>query len=296
MEKKRGEGLNGLSRTGGSASNIMQNSLMKDEPEEGSEFPPLLMPPNVQVAEIEQRFAQADVKGWEAEFARQLMLVDFGVFSKIHPREFLDNAWSGKSKESKAPNIVRMINHFNKVCCWVQAAVLSSPTPQGRAKLIQSFIKMAEHCGALNNFNSQFAIYCALTANPLHRLKRTNILVKAKSLKRLEAIKVLFQHHGNSRNYRNALRHVTKACTPHLGIFLTDLIYIDDGNPETTLGMINLKKRRLLADRVRWIKQYQQLAPRFRPIPGVQQYFEQHLVAVPEEELWTLSTKVEPRQ
>lgn len=284
------------SSSGGSSSGSASSaSGSSGDNEDGTDYPALLMPFNLQPTEIEAKFSNADIKGWEHEIARQLMLVDFSVFSKIRPREFLDNAWSGKSKDSKAPNIVRMIAHFNKVCSWVQTTVLGSPTTSGRAKLIQSFIKMAEHCGELNNFNSMFAIYCALKANPVHRLKRTLDLLKAKSLKRLDAIKVLFQADSNSRNYRDALRHVTKACTPHLGIFLTDLIYIHDGNPDSMLGMINMKKRRLLADRVRWIKQYQQLAPRFRPIPGVQAYFETHLVAKTEDELWQLSNKVESR-
>lgn len=49
------------------------------------------------------------------EVARQLTLIDFEIFKKIHPTEFVDKAWAGKQKETKAPNVLALIERFNKV-------------------------------------------------------------------------------------------------------------------------------------------------------------------------------------
>jgi hypothetical protein len=39
--------------------------------------------------------------------------------------------------------------------------------------MLKRFIRIAEHLMALNNFNSLFAMYCGLGANPIFRLKKT---------------------------------------------------------------------------------------------------------------------------
>jgi hypothetical protein len=48
--------------------------------------------------------------------ARELTLIEFGLFYNIRPRELLNQAWQREDKEKKAPNISLLIARFNEVC------------------------------------------------------------------------------------------------------------------------------------------------------------------------------------
>lgn len=80
------------------------------------------------------------------------------------------------------------------------------------------------------------------------------------------------------------------------GLFLADLTFIEDGNPDTLRGMINFHKRRMLAGRIMWLKQYQQTAYHFTEVPVLQEYFAKHLQKVDEDQMWHLSQAIEPRE
>jgi len=188
-----------------------------------------------------------------------------------------------------------MIEQFNKVSCWVQHCILSQEDINKRVSYVRKFIKIAEHCRELNNFNSLFAIYCGLTANATHRLHRTKQLIGEKLAKKFTEYKDLFAGDKNSRNFRKVLQTSLTPCIPHLGIFLSDLTFTEDGNPDELLHMINFQKRCKLAERIRWIKQYQQEGYQLIAVPCIQDYFKTNLVIIDAEKLWKMSKDVEPK-
>eukprot|EP00808_Paulinella_micropora_P000051 g9042.t1 len=243
----------------------------------------------------------------EEEFARQLTLKDWERFHAIKPRECLNCNWSKSNKEVLAPNILAMINQFNLVTCWVQHTIVCEPNLQKRGLLYNKMLKkrgllynkmlkIADHCRSLNNFNSLFAIYCGLTANPVHRLKKTKELVTAKGQKKFLEYKELFKGDKNCRNLRNVLGTTPTPCIPHLGIFLTDLTFTEDGNPDMIGNMINFDKRCKLAERIRWIKQYQQEGYQLAKVDVVHAYFTSHFRVIDPDTLWELSRKNEPKE
>ncbi len=64
-------------------------------------------------------------------------------------------------------------SHLTHVHSWLQAEIVACDTLNKRAQMLKRFIRIAEHLMALNNFNSLFAMYCGLGANPIFRLKKT---------------------------------------------------------------------------------------------------------------------------
>lgn len=80
----------------------------------------------------------------EADLARQLTLMDFAKFRSIQPRECLNQNWSRAHKATLAPNILAMINQFNKVSQWVQITILKEKEVKIRSKAYEKFIKIAE--------------------------------------------------------------------------------------------------------------------------------------------------------
>ncbi len=192
--------------------------------------------------------------------------------------------------------MIAMIDQFNKVSSWVQHTILQQKELNKRVGAFTKFIKIADACRNLNNFNSLFAIYCGLTANPIHRLRKTKELIGSKTEKKFSEFKELFRGDKNSRNFRRVLQTTLTPCIPHLGIFLSDLTFTEDGNPDELLGMINFQKRCKLAERIRWIKQYQQEGYQLESVLIIQAYFVKFLKIIDPEVLWRMSKEVEPTQ
>lgn len=76
------------------------------------------------------------------EIAKQLTLIEWSMWEKIQPWEFLDVAWTKKDKEKRSPNILSMIERFNEVSVWVTTTICLLEQPRERAKAIKKFIKI----------------------------------------------------------------------------------------------------------------------------------------------------------
>jgi son of sevenless-like protein len=49
------------------------------------------------------------------QVARQITLIEAVLFKAIKPVELLNQAWTKKDKEIKAPNVLKMIRHSTRV-------------------------------------------------------------------------------------------------------------------------------------------------------------------------------------
>jgi son of sevenless len=228
------------------------------------------------------------------EIARQLCLINFQTFKNITPREFLNQAWTKKNKHELAPNIMSMIDQFNRLTCWVQNEILSQNDLETRVDMLVKFLKVAKHCRKLNNYHSLRAIMAGLGATNVHRLRKTWAATPNKQVDRHHEFKDLCSLSNNSKRLRDALKQAINPCIPHIGLLLTDLIHLDE-LPDSLNGMINFYKRRKLAEGIMWIKQYQQHAYRFQPVPVLQDYFAENMVILKSDDLWQKSATVEPR-
>ncbi len=57
------------------------------------------------------------------------------------------------------------------------------------------------------------------------------------------------------KNFRELMQQVNPPCIPYLGVYLTDLTFIDDGNPNyVNETLVNRAKNRLLYDVIRKIQ------------------------------------------
>lgn len=57
--------------------------------------------------------------------------------------------------------------------------------------------------------------------------------------------------------YREALRNCNPPAVPYLGVYLTDLTKIEEGNSDLKSGLINFRKRELIANVLNEIRLYQ---------------------------------------
>ncbi|RKP06352.1 ras guanine nucleotide exchange factor domain-containing protein [Thamnocephalis sphaerospora] len=214
------------------------------------EAPPSILPKNLHSVE----FLDIDA----LEFARQLTIMDSQLYCKIMPVEWLSKAWSNK-ENSRSVNIKMMIEISNHLTHWVIELILQEKDARKRGHLIRHFVSIAEKCMNLNNYNSLMAILAGLNSAPIHRLKRTWELVPARTNSTLEVLKNRMNPTRNFSTYREGLHSIDPPCVPFLGVYLTDLTFIDDGNPDKLpkTDLINFSKYSKCADVISEIQQYQ---------------------------------------
>jgi RasGEF domain len=128
------------------------------------------------------------------------------------------------------------------------------------------YICLTQRCLALNNFNTLMAIQSAFNSSTITRLKKTwevmvtnRQLLSNKTRATFEGLKKATDHSRNYADYRQQLRKVALPCLPFLGLFLTDLTFTDDGNPDTRNAgkLINFDKYAKTARIIRDLIRYQ---------------------------------------
>jgi len=197
------------------------------------------------------------------DLADQVTLMDYQVFSQIAQRECIGQCW--KKRKAESPNVLAMIQQFNNLTVFVQLQILSEKSLRDRGKAIKRVIKMGERFKAIKNYNSLCAILGALNSSPIHRLKAAWSRVPEKQLALFEGFKQIFVNTRNFRNFRQLFRNVSPPAIPYFGLFLQDLVFIDDGNElhkkvdnfKQHGAMVNFSKCVRTMDRIKNIRLYQ---------------------------------------
>ncbi|XP_015750636.1 PREDICTED: ras guanine nucleotide exchange factor J-like [Acropora digitifera] len=119
-----------------------------------------------------------------------------------------------------------------------------------------NFIETAKLCLELRNFNAVMAIVvAALGCAPVRRLHKTKELVPKEYLEQYAKMEILMDTKDNYKRYRQALATSPTPSVPYFGIYMKDLTFIAEGNPDFFKGgLINLTKRRqiyLVIDEIR---------------------------------------------
>ncbi|KAJ3158322.1 Son of sevenless 2 [Geranomyces michiganensis] len=202
------------------------------------------------------------------DIAQQLTIIEHAFLADILPAELLNQAWSKPDAEVKAPNVTALTRRFNAVACWVAKSVLEMKTPRARAKRVSLLIDIAAQLLALKNFSTLMAMIAGLNKAAISRLKQTFKEVGSKNLKKLNEMERLMTAEGSYRNYRAHMKTVdmpscfgsrlpsTRPCS---GVYLIDLTYMEDGNPDFIAHRINFTKRQMISGVINEIVSYQQV-------------------------------------
>jgi son of sevenless-like protein len=236
------------------------------------------------------------------EFARQLTILEFKLYTKIKVTECLGQAWQKKLEEGEpdpAENLKALIYNSNQLTNWVAQMVLTQGDVKRRAAVIKHFVLIADRCRQLNNFSCLTSIISAMGSAPIHRLSRTWTQVNTRTSATLEVLRKLMGSSKNFSEYRETLNKANPPCIPFFGIYLTDLVFIEDGIPsnlkKTTL--INFGKRIKTAEIIRDIQQYQNVPYGLQPVPELQDYVQKNMSSASDvHEMYERSLQVEPRE
>lgn len=129
----------------------------------------------------------------------------------------------------------------------------------------------------LNNFNGLFEIYSAFERSSIHRLDFTLKGIKGPNPKTKIIEEIGSLRDTGFAKYRAVLGSINPPCVPFFGIYLTQLIHVDIGNPDyidTELQLINFSKRRKIAEITSEIQQYQNQPYCLQVYPELREFIE----------------------
>lgn len=124
--------------------------------------------------------------------------------------------------------------------------------------------------------------------------------MSAKTKAVFETLKKATDHSRNYADYRAALKRATLPVLPFLGLFLTDLTFTDDGNPDMRNNgkLINFDKYAKTARIISDVLRYQQQPYPLAEIPEIRDLLLSLITEKGErdvQELYELSLRLEPR-
>lgn len=228
------------------------------------------------------------------EIARQLSLADFEIYHTIRPSELLGQAWSKPKTKHKSPNVLKFISRFNNLSTWVASSIVKVPKVKARTKLMAKMIKIAEHLRQLNNFNGCMAILSGINQASVYRLRWTRKELPPRSVATLAELEETLSSNNAFKVYREVLANSDPPCIPYLGVYLTDLTFIDE-NPNNLKGLVNFFKRKLIYNVISKVQQYQNTFYNLQPVWQIQRLL-MKLPTLDEDTMHRLSLKREPRK
>ncbi|XP_034559929.1 ras-specific guanine nucleotide-releasing factor RalGPS2 isoform X4 [Notolabrus celidotus] len=235
------------------------------------------------------------------EYAGQIMLMDTPVFKAIQPEELSSCGWNKKEKHSLAPNVVAFTRRFNQTSFWVVREILHAQTLKIRAEVLSLYIRTAKKLCDNNNLHAVMAVVSALQSAPIFRLTKTWALLSRKDKATFDRLDYLMTKEDNYKRLRDFISSQSMvSCIPYLGMYLSDLTYIDSAYPSTGSILENEQRSNLMNNILRIISDLQRSCTYDIPVlPHIQKYLNsvryiEELQKFVEDDNYRLSQRIEP--
>ncbi|XP_074787334.1 ras-specific guanine nucleotide-releasing factor 2 isoform X4 [Athene noctua] len=190
----------------------------------------------------------------------------------------------------KIEDIVQMMSNL------VASQIMNYADVSSRANSIEKWVAVADICRCMHNYNGVLEITSALNRSAIYRLKKTWGKVSKQTKALMDKLQKTVSSEGRFKNLRETLKNCNPPAVPYLGMYLTDLAFIEEGTPNfTDEGLVNFSKMRMISHIIREIRQFQQTSYRIEHQQKVTHYLLDKTLIIDEDTLYELSLKIEPR-
>ncbi|GAM23627.1 hypothetical protein SAMD00019534_068020, partial [Acytostelium subglobosum LB1] len=166
------------------------------------------------------------------DLVKQLTLIEFTIFQRLRINELYNKKWTmPKTKFEQSPNVMALITMSNRVANWVATEIVTTPHPKKRVEVMKRFITMAEYARKIKNYNTMMEIISGLTNCSVTRLRDTWRALPSRYYNSFRQMAEFFNTNENWKQYRAAIKLREQPCLPYLGLFLQDINFLEEGNP-----------------------------------------------------------------
>lgn len=173
------------------------------------------------------------------ELAKQFTLIESEIFRSILPDELLNGNFTAEKAHLNLASNVRMCLLFtNCLSEYVLESVLQSQiSHKARVNIVKTWLKVAISCLYLRNFNSLAAIITSLQSHLITRLRKVWEDLSDKYSELYNYLSGVIHPDKNYNVYRSKLKRFLLSneynipVVPYFSLFLQDLTFVSDGNP-----------------------------------------------------------------
>ncbi|KAM9907594.1 hypothetical protein OXX79_000860 [Metschnikowia pulcherrima] len=191
------------------------------------------------------------------EIAKQFTLIESEIFCSIQASELVNGNFSAKKAHlNLAKNVRQSLLFTNCLSAYVVESVLQPQVSHKvRVNTIKTWLKIAISCLYLRNFNSLAAIITSLQSHLITRLTRLWGDLSEKYTELYEYLCCIVHPEKNYSVYRTKLKSFLLSneynipVVPYFSLFLQDLTFVTDGNPNYRTANTFLKQKLINIDK-----------------------------------------------